>query len=47
MDSLIIILVVVLLALNIESVISFIETIIGFKFFPEDIFYINRFPSEI
>jgi len=37
----------ILLALNIESVISFIETIIGFKFFPEDIFYINRFPSEI
>ena len=37
----------ILLALYIESVISFIETIIGFKFFPEDIFYINRFPSEI
>ena len=37
----------ILLALNIESVISFIEKIIGFKFFPEDVFYINRFPSEI
>ena len=37
----------VLLALNIESVISGIETIIGFQFFPKDVFYINRFPSKI
>ncbi len=37
----------VLLALNIESVVSGIETILGFQFFPKDIFYINRFPSEI
>ena len=36
-----------LLALNIESVISGIETIIGFQFFPKDVFYINRFPSKI
>ncbi len=36
-----------LLALNIESVISGIESIIGFQFFPKDIFYINRFPSKI
>ena len=36
-----------LLALNIESVISGIETIIGFHFFPKDVFYINRFPSVI
>ena len=35
------------LALNIESVISGIETIIGFQFFPKDVFYINRFPSKI
>jgi len=36
-----------LLALNIESVISGIEIIIGFQFFPKDVFYINRFPSKI
>ena len=36
-----------LLALNIESVISGIETILGFQFFPKDVFYINRFPSSI
>ena len=36
-----------LLALNIESVISGIESIIGFQFFPKDVFYINRFPSKI
>ncbi len=36
-----------LLAMNIESVISGIESIIGFQFFPKDVFYINRFPSKI
>ncbi len=36
-----------LLAMNIESVISGIETILGFQFFPKDVFYINRFPSVI
>ena len=36
-----------LLALNIESVISGIETILGFQFFPKDVFYINHFPSVI
>ena len=36
-----------LLALNIESVISGIESVIGFQFFPKDVFYINRFPSKI
>jgi len=36
-----------LLALNIESVISGIETVLGFQFFPKDVFYINRFPSVI
>ena len=36
-----------LLALNIESVISGIETILGFQFFPKDVFYISRFPSSI
>ncbi len=36
-----------ILALNIESVISGIESIIGFQFFPKDLFYISRFPSKI
>ncbi|MGE4594522.1 MAG: lipoprotein-releasing ABC transporter permease subunit [Gammaproteobacteria bacterium] len=36
-----------LLASNIEGVISTIESILGFQFFPADVFYINRFPSEI
>lgn len=37
----------VALSLNIESVVSGIESILGFQFFPKDVFYINRFPSEI
>jgi lipoprotein-releasing system permease protein len=37
----------VLLSLNIESMVSGLESIIGFEFFPKDVFYINRFPSEI
>jgi len=37
----------IILALNIESVISGIESIIGFQFFPKDLFYISRFPSKI
>ncbi|MDC9726248.1 MAG: lipoprotein-releasing ABC transporter permease subunit [Candidatus Thioglobus sp.] len=37
----------VLLALNIEAIVSSIETLLGFEFFPKDVFYINRFPSEI
>jgi lipoprotein-releasing system permease protein len=36
-----------LLAGNIEVIISTIESILGFQFFPTDVFYINRFPSEI
>ncbi|SMN11693.1 Lipoprotein releasing system transmembrane protein LolE [uncultured Candidatus Thioglobus sp.] len=35
------------LAFNIESVISAIESVLGFKFFPEDVFYISRFPSDV
>ncbi|CAC9962513.1 Lipoprotein releasing system transmembrane protein LolC/LolE [uncultured Gammaproteobacteria bacterium] len=37
----------VLLSLNIENIVSGIESILGFEFFPKDVFYINRFPSEI
>jgi len=36
-----------LLAGNIEVIISTIESILGFQFFPTDVFYISRFPSEI
>ncbi|RUA05089.1 MAG: lipoprotein-releasing ABC transporter permease subunit [Gammaproteobacteria bacterium] len=35
------------LALNIEVVIAGIESILGFQFFPADVFYISRFPSEV
>ncbi|OIR25115.1 lipoprotein-releasing ABC transporter permease subunit [Bathymodiolus thermophilus thioautotrophic gill symbiont] len=37
----------VILAFNIEPVIGTIESILGFQFFPQDVFYINRFPSEV
>lgn len=37
----------IVLALNIESMVSGIEAMLGFQFFPKNIFYINRFPSEI
>ncbi|SFV86822.1 Lipoprotein releasing system transmembrane protein LolE [hydrothermal vent metagenome] len=37
----------VTLAFNIESVIAGIESVLGFQFFPADVFYISRFPSEI
>jgi len=37
----------VLLSLNIEVIVSSIESIIGIQFFPKDVFYINRFPSDI
>ncbi len=37
----------ILLALNIEYVVSGIEALLGFQFFPQDVFYIDRFPSKI
>ncbi len=37
----------ILLSLNIESIVSSIESLLGFQFFPKDVFYINRFPSDI
>jgi len=37
----------VLLSLNIEAIISSIEIMLGFEFFPKEVFYINRFPSEV
>ncbi len=37
----------ILLSLNIESVVGAIESLLGFQFFPQDVFYINRFPSDL
>lgn len=37
----------VALSFNIESVVSSIESLLGFQFFPKDVFYIDRFPSEV
>jgi lipoprotein-releasing system permease protein len=37
----------ILLANNIENIIGAIEQILGFQFFPKDIFYIDRFPSDV
>ena len=37
----------ILLSFNIETIVSGIEMILGFEFFPKEVFYINRFPSEI
>ena len=37
----------ILLSINIENIVGGIEAIFGFEFFPKDVFYINRFPSEI
>ena len=37
----------IVLSINIESIISSIESVFNFEFFPKDVFYINRFPSEI
>lgn len=37
----------ILLSLNIESIVAGIEGLFGFEFFPQDVFYINRFPSQI
>lgn len=37
----------ILLSLNIEAIIAGIEGLFGFEFFPQDVFYINRFPSQI
>ncbi len=37
----------IILALNIGPMINTIESILGFQFFPKEVFYISRFPSEI
>ncbi len=37
----------VALALNVEVVVSFIETLVGFKFLAPDVYYITDLPSEL
>lgn len=37
----------VTLALNLSEVVHFFEIIFGFEFFPADVFYFSRFPSEV
>jgi lipoprotein-releasing system permease protein len=37
----------ILLAINIGSVVPFLEHIFGFSLFPEDIYYITELPSEL
>lgn len=36
----------VLLALNVETVAPFLESLFGFEFMPADVYYISRLPSE-
>ncbi|MEZ5448759.1 MAG: FtsX-like permease family protein [Thiolinea sp.] len=37
----------VLLSLHIDTVVPFIESLIGRKIFPEDVFYISEIPSDL
>lgn len=37
----------VTLALNIDVIIPFIENLLGFKFFPADVYYISSIPSKL
>jgi lipoprotein-releasing system permease protein len=37
----------ILLALNIHSVVPFLEQLFGFSLFPADIYYITELPSEL
>jgi lipoprotein-releasing system permease protein len=37
----------VLLALNVDTVVPFIESVLGFKFLAKDVYYISDLPSEV
>ncbi|MGH8033662.1 MAG: lipoprotein-releasing ABC transporter permease subunit [Lysobacterales bacterium] len=37
----------ILLAMNVASVVPFLEQVFGFSLFPEDIYYITELPSEL
>ena len=35
------------IALNMESIVNFIQKVTGFELFSKDIYYLNRFPSQV
>jgi len=35
------------LALNIDVIVPFIENLLGFQFFPPDIYYISKVPAKL
>lgn len=37
----------ILIAQNVETIVKFIESVLGFSFFPKTVFYINNFPSDL
>jgi lipoprotein-releasing system permease protein len=37
----------IILSLNLSEVVHFFEVLFGFEFFPADVFYFNRFPSQL
>ena len=37
----------ILIAQNVEVIVKFIESVLGFSFFPKTVFYINNFPSDL
>jgi lipoprotein-releasing system permease protein len=37
----------IMLALNVETVVPFIESLMGFKFLAKDVYYITELPSEV
>jgi lipoprotein-releasing system permease protein len=37
----------VTISLNIDVIVPFIENLFGFKFFPADIYYISKIPSDL
>jgi lipoprotein-releasing system permease protein len=36
-----------IIALNMESIVNFIQKVTGFELFSKDIYYLNRFPSQV
>ena len=35
------------IALNMESIVNFVQNVTGFELFSKDIYYLNRFPSQV
>jgi lipoprotein-releasing system permease protein len=36
-----------LAAINMETIANYVERILGFEVFPRDVYYLDRFPSEL